>query len=89
MDKTPNTIFIDVREPNEYASGHLEGAINIPLGTIVDNSSQLQDIDKDSHIVVYCRSGARAENAKMQLQQLGFEDVSNGINQAEIEKSNS
>ncbi|HMS92476.1 MAG TPA: rhodanese-like domain-containing protein [Candidatus Saccharibacteria bacterium] len=89
MDKTANTIFIDVREPNEYVSGHLEGAINIPLGTIVDNSSQLQDIDKDSHIVVYCRSGARAENAKLQLQQLGFEDVSNGINQAEIEKSNS
>lgn len=89
MDKTANTIFIDVREPMEFASGHLGDAINIPVGTIVENSSQLQGINKDSHIVVYCGSGARAENAKMQLQQLGYVDVVNGINQDEIEKSNS
>lgn len=89
MDKTANTIYIDVREPTEFASDHLEGAINIPVSTIAENSLQLKNIDRDTHIVVYCRSGARAENAKMQLQQLGYVDVVNGINQDEIEKSKS
>ncbi len=87
MDDKAKITYIDVREPMEFAAGHLEGAINIPVGSISDGVATLQDILKDSKLVVYCRSGARAENARAQLQQLGFSDVVNGINQDAIENS--
>lgn len=87
MDDKAKITYIDVREPMEFAAGHLEGAINIPVGSISDGAVALQDIPKDSKLVVYCRSGARAENARAQLQQLGFTDVVNGINQDAIENS--
>jgi len=87
MNDTAKVTYIDVREPMEFASGHLEGAVNIPAGSISDDTIALQDIPKDSRVVVYCRSGARAENARAQLQQLGFTDVVNGINQDTIESS--
>lgn len=87
MKETTNPIYIDVREPMEYSVGHLESAINIPVSSISDSDTRLQDIPKDTRIVVYCRSGARAENARSRLQQLGFTDVENGINQEAIEQS--
>ncbi|MDQ5943906.1 MAG: phage shock protein [Patescibacteria group bacterium] len=88
MEDNAKTTYIDVREPMEFAAGHLEGAINIPVGSISDGVTALQGIPKDSKLVVYCRSGGRAENARAQLQQLGFNDVVNGINQDAIESNN-
>lgn len=87
MSDTTKITYIDVREPMEFATNHLEGAVNIPVGSISDGATALQDIPKDSKVVVYCRSGARAENARAQLQQLGYTDVKNGINQDTIKQS--
>lgn len=87
MNDTAKITYIDVREPIEFAAGHLEGAINIPVGSISDGATDLQDIPKNSKVVVYCRSGGRAENARAQLQQLGFRNVTNGINQDSIENN--
>lgn len=87
MNKTTSPIYIDVREPMEYSVDHLEGAINIPVSSISESDTRLQDIPKETRVVVYCRSGARAENARTKLQQLGFTDVENGINQETIERS--
>jgi len=78
-------VVIDVREPIEFASGHAEGAINIPVGSIEDGVSALTNIDRDAEVIVYCRSGGRAENAKAQLESLGYENVTNGINQPSLE----
>lgn len=80
-----DTIYIDVREPGEFASGHVEGAINIPLGSIGSSNSELENIAKDAKLVVYCRSGGRAGLAKEQLQAMGYTNVENSINQEEIE----
>lgn len=88
MNMTQQPIYIDVREPYEYQSGHVENALNIPVGSISEGVTTLQKIPKDSNLVVYCRSGARAESAKNQLQHLGYTNVENGINIDNIKKSN-
>ncbi len=80
-------ILIDVREPMEFAGGHVEGAINIPVGSIEDGATALASIDRDAEITVYCRSGGRAENAKAELEALGYTHVTNGINQSSLEAS--
>lgn len=72
--------IIDVREPYEYQVGHVDGALNIPLGDI-----QSVDLPKDEEIVVYCRSGARSAQAQQTLQSMGYTHVTNGINQQTIE----
>ena len=67
--------LIDVREDYEFEEGHISGAKNVPLGTICEDN--LKDFPKDKPVYVYCRSGARAENAKNMLQDLDFKNVTN------------
>ena len=69
-------IFIDVREPYEYAEFNL-GAQLIPLGTVVQAASGELADDKDVEIIVHCRSGARSGQAKMILTNMGFKNVRN------------
>jgi rhodanese-related sulfurtransferase len=66
------TQIVDVREPGEYASGHIRGAINIPLSAF--NPDRLV---KSRPVVVYCLSGMRSARALGLLQQAGFTDVRN------------
>jgi len=67
--------LIDVRTPQEYKSGHIQGARNIPLGEI---SSRTADVGaKDKPVVVYCRSGMRSSQAKSALEAAGFTEVYN------------
>ncbi|MEI7682735.1 MAG: rhodanese-like domain-containing protein [Candidatus Saccharibacteria bacterium] len=77
--------IIDVREPHEFTTAHVAGAINIPLGTISHETTVLRSVAKDEPIIVYCRSGGRSGMAMGILQGQGFTDVTNGINQAEVE----
>ena len=67
-----NAVIIDVRGNIEYESGHIVGAINIP----VDNISSV-DYDKDTVIIVYCASGVRSANAANALIDLGYTNVYN------------
>ena len=69
-------IFIDVREPYEYAEFNL-GAQLIPLGIIVQAASGELADNKDAEIIVHCRSGARSGQAKMFMMQMGFTNVRN------------
>ena len=73
-------IIIDVRERFEYASGHVEGAINIPPSELM-KGPQLANVPKDTEIILYCRSGSRSRTAIMILTQQGFTNLVNGINQ--------
>lgn len=68
----PNTILVDVREIKEYQAGHIPGAINIPLRTLGDN---LEQIPRDSSIVVYCSTGYRSAMAVTVLHLSGYEKV--------------
>lgn len=80
-------VYIDVREPDEFAGGHVEGALNIPLSGLLQKSYDLSTLDKSEGIVVYCRSGKRADIALSILRQQGFTNIKNGINQANIEST--
>ncbi len=66
-------LLLDVRTPAEFSSGHIEGAINIPIG---DLKSRLNELDQaNAGIVVYCQSGGRSAIAKKMLERNGFENV--------------
>lgn len=77
-------VIIDVREPYEFQAGHVKGALNIPLSSISE-SKQLEGVEKDEELVVYCRSGSRSGLAIEMLKLLGFTNLTNGINQAAVE----
>lgn len=66
--------FIDVRTPDEYAAGHIPGAVNVPLETIPDNLGKLP-MDKDTLIVAYCKSGWRASLGMTTLRLLGYSNT--------------
>lgn len=68
-----NALLIDVRQPNEYASGHIPQAINIPLRTLPEN------IDKIPHnrpVILYCTTGYRTGIGVMTLRLLGYTNIS-------------
>jgi rhodanese-related sulfurtransferase len=62
--------LLDVREPDEFAGGHIEGAINVPLSQL---RRRIEDIPKGVEILVYCAAGQRAYFAQRLLRQLGFD----------------
>jgi len=76
-------LWIDVRTPEEYSSGHVEGAVNIPYTEI---SARIGEVtkDQDATIYLYCRSGRRSGIAQSELQQAGFSNVTNvgGLDEA-------
>ena len=65
-------VILDVRTPEEYAEGHLEGAINIPLRELAQN---LDMIPTDRQVFVYCKSGWRAGIALSSLGMMGYDNV--------------
>ena len=71
-------VLIDVRTPEEFASGHIDGAINLPYDQIDAKNSAVAAIDKGRSILVYCRSGRRSAIARDNLQQLGYRQVLDG-----------
>ncbi|MCT7943176.1 MULTISPECIES: rhodanese-like domain-containing protein [Shewanella] len=73
--KTGTTI-IDVRTAEEFAAGHIEGAINIPFDQIVAGVEKF-GLKNDASIVLYCRSGRRSRLADESLLQAGFTDSVN------------
>ena len=69
-------IIIDVRSPGEFAGGHIEGSVNIPLDRLENNLGKLKD--KQQHIITCCASGMRSGSAKSLLKSKGYENVYNG-----------
>lgn len=74
-DMEDGTILLDVREPEEYNSGHIPGSINTP----VSHPASLLEIvpDRDTKVFVYCRSGSRSGRAQRFLKKNGFSNVVN------------
>jgi len=79
-----NRIIIDVREPYEYASGHVAGAINIPPADLLSGAKALSDTPKDTELVLYCVSGSRSNSSMNILHKLGFTKLVNGINKDHV-----
>ena len=68
------TVLVDVRTPEEFATGHLRDAKNIPLADFGTRVGEL-DKSKGKSIVIVCQTGARADKAIALLRKAGFEDV--------------
>ena len=76
VDATTATAIIDVRTPAEFASGHLQGAVNFDIegGNF---ASQVATLDKNGTYLLYCHSGRRAGIALEQMLGMGFTKVTN------------
>ena len=70
-----DVIILDVREVDEYNSGHIPGAVLLPLGTIDKDSAAAVIPEKDSVVLVYCRSGNRSKQASSILAELGYSGI--------------
>jgi rhodanese-related sulfurtransferase len=65
--------FIDVREPWEVATAHIEGSLTMPMGDVPARAHQ--ELDPDDHLVVFCHLGQRSMNVTVWLRNQGFEQV--------------
>ena len=74
MDTRTDYVLLDTRTDEEFAQGHIEGAIMIPEYEIADKAESVIP-DKDTLILVYCRSGRRSKIASMLLVELGYTNV--------------
>lgn len=70
------TVLLDVRSQDEFASGHLRGALNIPHDMISEEIATVAP-DKSAQVILYCRSGRRADTALKTLKSIGYENVLN------------
>ncbi len=72
--KQENIVIIDVRTKEEYKESHMENAINIPYDKLKEEINK-KDINKDTPIIVYCKSGARSNKAYNTLIEEGYKKV--------------
>lgn len=72
MDTQKYELILDVREQEEYYSGHISGATLFPLGEINESSASKMIPEKDSVVLIYCRSGNRSKKAAEKLVEMGY-----------------
>jgi rhodanese-related sulfurtransferase len=74
IDKKEKAVILDVRDPGEYAAGHLPGAINISRGTLEFNVFG-KISDQNAKIYVYCKTAGRSTLATKTLNDLGYKNA--------------
>ena len=75
MMDTQEVVILDVREQHEYDSGHIPGAVLLPVGTITEDTAAAVIDDLDTVVLVYCRSGNRSKTASQALVDLGYTNI--------------
>jgi rhodanese-related sulfurtransferase len=73
---TGSAVFVDVREPDEWAEGHIPGALHIPLADLPQRASELP---ADADLILVCRSGGRSFVATEFLVRTGYPRVANMV----------
>ena len=74
MQEQTDCLIVDVRRPDEFAEGHIAGAVNVPNETIEDEAPDALP-DKGQTLLVYCRSGNRSKEASQKLANMGYTNV--------------
>ena len=69
---SPTYLLVDVRTPGEYKDGYIPSAVNIPLQQIAESPPR---VDKESLVIVYCRSGNRSAQAAGLLKEMGYTNI--------------
>ena len=72
-----DALLVDVRSPEEFVNGHIEGSINLPIDQIISSIHKIT-LDLEANIVVYCASGLRSSSARKVLIKMGYMNVING-----------
>lgn len=75
MEEEPDHLIVDVREEEEYITGHAEGAVLLTLDTIRAETAAAVIPDRDTLLLIYCRSGRRSRQAAERLAALGYTRV--------------
>jgi len=75
MDTWKYEVILDVREQDEYDEKHIPGAILLPVGMIDEETAADAIPEKDTMVLVYCRSGNRSKTASQKLAELGYTQV--------------
>ena len=75
MDEQEEIFILDVREQSEYNEGHVPEAVLLPVGTISEETAAAVIENKDTVVLVYCRSGNRSKTAAQALADLGYTQV--------------
>jgi len=75
MSTNHDAVILDVRTQEEYDSGHIKGAVLLPVDEITQETAQAVIPGKDTQVLVYCRSGNRSVTASKALVQLGYTQV--------------
>ena len=75
MEDTESFVILDVREQDEYDAGHIPGAVLLPVGMIDEDTAAGVIPEKDTVVLVYCRSGNRSKTASVVLAELGYTQV--------------
>ena len=75
MMDTQEVVILDVREQHEYDSGHILGAVLLPVGVIAEDTAAAVIDELDTVVLVYCRSGNRSKTASQALVDLGYTNV--------------
>ena len=70
-----DVVILDVREKDEYDGGHIKDAVLLPVGSINEETAAFVIPQKDSVVLVYCRSGSRSKTASEALVKLGYTNV--------------
>ena len=74
MEEESGYLIVDVRRPDEFAEGHIEGAINVPNEGIAEEMPE-ELPDKDQLLLIYCRTGRRSKEASEKLAKIGYKNV--------------
>ena len=77
QQQTPESVILDVRTEEEFESGYIKDALNFDIRGGADFLASIEALDKSKAYFVYCRSGARSEQACQLMGQMGFEAVYN------------
>lgn len=75
MMDAEEVLILDVREQEEYDSGHIPGAVLLPVGSIDEETAAAVIPETDTVVLVYCRSGNRSKKAAEALAELGYTDI--------------
>lgn len=78
-------VIIDVREPIEFQSGHVEGALNLPPAQLMNEELVKEKVPQDAEVIVYCRTGSRSNVAIHMLKSYGYTNLTNGVNKEQVE----
>jgi len=75
LGKGTNILVMDVRSPQEFATGHIPGAVNVPSDALARKLEEMK-VSKNTVLVTMCEHGGRSSRAALELQKLGYQTVS-------------